>query len=142
MVLMNMASIEPLLSTLPDLLKPGGVFVWSVSHPAFNSGTAKMFFEGEQVDGEFIERRGVTITDYLKPFHMDEIGFPGQTSTKTLFHRSMSMLFNACFKYGFVVDRVVGPTTPGEITASIHPLAWRQFSEIPPALIVRMRLVG
>ena len=33
-----MASITPLLSVLPELLKPGGRFVFSVTHPVFNSG--------------------------------------------------------------------------------------------------------
>ncbi len=142
MALMNMASIEPLISTLPALLKPGGRFVWSVSHPAFNSGTAKSFFEEEHVDGGLVERRGVTVSEYLEPFYMEEIGIRGQPSTKKLFHRPMSMLLNTCFRYGFVVDRIEEPITPGEVTESTHPLSWRRFDEIPPALIVRMRLVG
>ncbi len=40
MALMDMSSIEPLISTLPQLLKPGGRFVFSVTHPVFNSGTS------------------------------------------------------------------------------------------------------
>jgi hypothetical protein len=33
---MDMASITPLLSVLPQLLRPGGRFVFSVTHPVFN----------------------------------------------------------------------------------------------------------
>jgi 2-polyprenyl-3-methyl-5-hydroxy-6-metoxy-1,4-benzoquinol methylase len=37
MALMDMAVIQPLLSALAVLLRPGGRFVFSVVHPAFNS---------------------------------------------------------------------------------------------------------
>ncbi|HLB29507.1 MAG TPA: class I SAM-dependent methyltransferase, partial [Dehalococcoidia bacterium] len=37
MALMDMATIEPLLSALGQLLKPGGPFVFSVMHPCFNN---------------------------------------------------------------------------------------------------------
>ncbi len=40
MALMDMADIEPLFSALRELLKPGGRFVFTVCHPAFNSTLA------------------------------------------------------------------------------------------------------
>src|SRR5205085_5535898 len=37
MALMDMPEIQPLFSALPGLLKPGGRFVFSVTHPCFHS---------------------------------------------------------------------------------------------------------
>ena len=37
MALMDIPTIEPVLTTLPSLLKPSGRFVFSVQHPCFNS---------------------------------------------------------------------------------------------------------
>lgn len=37
MCLMDMHTIDPLLGSLPVLLKPGGWFVFSVTHPCFQT---------------------------------------------------------------------------------------------------------
>lgn len=37
MALMDVADIEPLMTALPRLLRPGGAFVFSVVHPCFNN---------------------------------------------------------------------------------------------------------
>src|SRR5437762_11300760 len=45
MALMDMAAIEPLAETLPKLLKPGGRFVFSVTHPCFNTTGVRRLVE-------------------------------------------------------------------------------------------------
>jgi 2-polyprenyl-3-methyl-5-hydroxy-6-metoxy-1,4-benzoquinol methylase len=141
MGLMDMSSIEPLISTLPKLLKPGGRFVFSVLHPAFSSGTTRLVAEEDVKDGEVVTSYGVTITDYARPFVHMGIGIMGQPVPQHYFHRPISLLFNTCFKHGFVLDGMEEPTLPEELKGkSRMPLSFNNMPTIPPVLVARMVL--
>lgn len=141
MALMDMSSITPLISSLPRLLKPQGRFVFSVSHPAFNSGTARHVGEQFEHDGEVTTRSGITVTEYAKPFGYRGLGIPGQPEPQYYFHRSISLLFNTCFKYGFVLDAMEEPVFPeGFQSSSDSPFAYGRMPLIPPILVARMVL--
>ncbi len=142
MALMDMSSIEPLISTLPRLLKPGRRFVFLVMHPAFNSGTTRNIAEESYQDGKLVTTFGVTVTDYSKAFAYKGIGILGQPEPQYYFHRPISMLFNTCFKHGFVLDWMEEPTFPEGVEANLKsPLNWLRFHLIPPVLVARMRLM-
>jgi 2-polyprenyl-3-methyl-5-hydroxy-6-metoxy-1,4-benzoquinol methylase len=142
MGLMDMSAIEPLLSTMPYLLKPGGRFVFSVMHPAFNSGMAALIAEEENRDGELKTTFGVKITGYSKPFTYKGIGIPGQPEMQHYFHRPINLLFNTFFKHGFVLDGMEEPTLPAGLEAqSKSSLNWKSINNIPPILVARMRLL-
>ena len=141
MGLMDMSSIEPLISTLPKLLKPGGRFVFSVTHPVFNSGTSRLMAEQYDRDGEISTRYGVTITDYARPYVHMGIGIVGQPEPQHYFHRPTSLLFNTCFKYGFVLDGMEEPPFPEDFQGkSKLPLSFYNMPTIPPVLVARMIL--
>jgi hypothetical protein len=54
------------------------------------------------------------------------------------FDRPISVLFNACFNSGFVLD---GIEEPAFQTSNDDGRAnWRNLTEIPPLLVARMRL--
>ena len=143
MALMDMAMIEPLLSTLPRLLKPGGRFVFSVAHPVFNSGTARQTAERWDRDGALVTEFGVRVSRYLEPYVHMGIGVPGQPRQQHYFHRPVSLLFNTCFKYGFVLDRMEEPAFPAGLDLSGEgPLSWNRFHLIPPILAARMRIAN
>jgi 2-polyprenyl-3-methyl-5-hydroxy-6-metoxy-1,4-benzoquinol methylase len=141
MALMDMSSITPLISLLPKLLKPRGRFVFSVAHPVFNSGTARPTAEQYNQDGEIVIRSGITITDYTEPFSYKGLGIPGQPEPQHYFHRPISLLFNTCFKHGFVLDDMEEPVFPeGFQSDSTSPLAFNRMPFIPPILVARMVL--
>jgi len=141
MALMDMSSIAPLISTLPKLLKPGGRFVFSVTHPVFNSGSSRLVAEQHDKDGEISTRYGVTITDYARPYVHMGLGIMGQPEPQHYFHRSMSLLFNTCFRHGFVLDGMEEPTLPEELKGkSRMPLSFNNMPAIPPVLVARMVL--
>jgi len=141
MALMDMSSITPLISALPTLLKPQGRFVFSVTHPVFNSGTARHVAEQYEQDGETIVKSGITITDYVRPFCYKGFGIPGQPEPQHYFHRPISLLFNTCFKYGFVLDDMEEPVfAEGFQSVTSSPLAFSQMPSIPPVLVARMVL--
>ncbi|MBI2852043.1 MAG: methyltransferase domain-containing protein [Chloroflexi bacterium] len=141
MVLMDMSSITPLISSLPRLLSQDGRFVFSVLHPAFNSGTARNVAEHYQQDGRLVTRSSVTVSDYTKPFAFKGIGIRGQPEPQYYFHRSISLLFNACFRYGFVLDGIEEPVFPEDFTGrSDNPLSFDRMPLVPPVLVARMVL--
>ncbi len=143
MGLMDMASIEPLIATLPRLLKPKGRFVFSVTHPVFNSGSARMVAEEEVRDGKVINAFGVMVTDYAAPYPLKGVGVPGQPEPYHQFHRPIGLLFNTCFRHGFALDGLEETTLPeGSDWVPDRPLSWAHFSRtIPPFLVARMRLL-
>jgi 2-polyprenyl-3-methyl-5-hydroxy-6-metoxy-1,4-benzoquinol methylase len=141
MAIMDMASITPMISVLPELLKPGGRFVFSVAHPAFNSGTTRLTAEEVYQDGDLQAISGVKLTEYTRAFVHIGIGIPGQSEPQHYFHRPISMLFNTCFKFGFVLDGIEEPMLPEELANTrTSPLNWVKLPHIPPVLVARMRL--
>ena len=137
MALMDMATIAPLMSALPKLLKPGGWFVFSINHPCFNSAHPCKFAEMVEADGETSIRCGVKVSSYLTPGVSKCDGIMGQPQKQYYFHRPLSVLFNAAFSQGFVIDGLEEPMLPPIDDARY--LRWRSMPEIPPVLVVRMR---
>jgi 2-polyprenyl-3-methyl-5-hydroxy-6-metoxy-1,4-benzoquinol methylase len=142
MALMDMAVIHPLVSALAELLKPGGRFVFSVLHPAFNStGTCQWIEEVTSETGELVVCRGVNVMRYLDPEARKGIGIPGQPHPQHYFHRPLSVLLNVCFGVGFVLDGIEEPGFGPDDVGS-REFSWARFKGIPPVLAARMRLPG
>lgn len=83
MALMDMARIKPLLSVLPRLLAVEGRFVFSVTHPVFNSGDARLVAELVRSDRTFVTELSIKITDYLTPRMQRDVGIRGQPSSSS-----------------------------------------------------------
>jgi SAM-dependent methyltransferase len=139
MAFMDMAAIEPLLGVLPALLAPGARFVFSVTHPCFNSVGSSKVAEEEDRAGELVNRFGIKVTGYITPVAQRGIGIPGQPTPQIYFHRPLSVLLNACFDAGFVLDRLEEPVFREEAQQG-RPFAWPNFREIPPVLVGRLRI--
>jgi 2-polyprenyl-3-methyl-5-hydroxy-6-metoxy-1,4-benzoquinol methylase len=142
MALMDMAVILPLVSALAELLRPGGRFVFSVLHPAFNStGTSLWLEEATSATGELVVSRGVKVMRYLEPEARQGIGIRGQPHPQYYFHRPLSLLLNGCFGAGFVLDGIEEPGF-GPEDEGPNEWSWACFKGIPPVLVARMRLSG
>jgi len=141
MALMDMATITPLLRALTELLAPDGVFVFSVTHPAFNSGDARIV--GEQVvRGTTVGVEiGVRVRDYLTARAYQDVGVPRQPKRQFMFHRPLSMLLNACFDFGFVLDQLAEPGFPSTPDpGTMNELSWSNITRLPQVLVARLRL--
>jgi len=140
MALMDMATIEPLMNALARLLKPSSRFVFSVTHPVFNSGNARRIAEEQELDGNVINRFGAVITDYSNRYMHMGIGIIGQPEPHYYFHRPINMLFNTCFKRGLFLDWIEELTFSKDPAATQRgPLDWANFHSIPHSLVARMR---
>ena len=139
MALFDMADIEPLFRVLPKLLKPNGTFVFSLMHPAFNNPSVMLMAE-EWDDGQIQTRYAVKVPRYINQFQSQGLALRNQPKPQLYFHRPIKDYLNIAFQNGFVLDGFEERAFPPE-----HPqfatLGWGgKFSEIPPALIARMRL--
>lgn len=140
MALMDMASITPLLSVLPQLLKPGGRFVFSVTHPVFNSGDESLIGETVHKGTELETKLSIKVTDYLTPRMQRDFGVPGQPVQHHYFHRPLSVLLNACFDQGLVLDRLEEPAfPPGDTPPGKRTVRWEEVDRLPQVLIARLR---
>ncbi len=141
MALFDMAGIEPLFRALAKLLKPGGAFVFTIIHPAFNNpATVKV---GEEWDeGEVITRYAIKVWRYMTSFTAAGIAIRGQPKPQPYFHRPLQEYLQLGFHCGFVLDgfeeRAFPPEQPHK-----SPLGWGgNFSEFPAVLAARLRLPG
>jgi len=139
MALMDMTTIDPLMSALSQLLKAGGRFIFSVLHPCFNNGS-NMVVETEDREGEIVRTYSVKVSKYIQPSVTKGLGIIGQPVPQYYFHRPISVLFNACFKAGFILDGLEEPVFP-QPTDATSPFGWGNYNEIPPALVARMRMM-
>ncbi len=104
MALMDMATIDPLLQTLPQLLKRDGRFVFSIAHPCFNTCGPGMVAEEEDRGGELITHYALKVSAYISPTMRKVLGLVGQPAPHYYFHRPLSLLLNTCFRAGFAAE--------------------------------------
>jgi len=139
MALFDMPEIEPLFKTLSKLLKPNGVFAFSLMHPAFNNPSAALMAE-EWDDGEINTRYAVKIVRYMTQFQSSGNALRNQPKPQLYFHRPVKDYLNLAFQYGFILDGFDERSFSADVP-QLAPLGWGgRFSEIPPALIARVRL--
>lgn len=140
MALMDMPAIEPLMCALPALLKPHGVFVFSVTHPCFHSAAIRKYSEMYEAEaGRCIVEKGVKVSSYAVPFAKKSEGILGQPKPQFYFHRPLHLLLKSAFESGFVMDGLEEPSfaEPEKLTPGLR---WMDLPGIPPIMVVRMRL--
>ena len=140
MAVMDMPQIEPLFEGVARVLKPGGSFVFSVTHPCFHTAAVQRFAEmHEEQAGRHIIRAGIKVSSYLTCFSKKTEGIIGQPEPQWYFHRPLQELLRLGFERGFVVDGLEEPgfPKPKELRTGVR---WNDMPEIPPIMVVRMTL--
>jgi len=142
MALFDMAEIKPLFRALVRLLRPGGRFVFSVLHPCFNSPHMAHVGEMQDVAGEMTTVYSVKVFGYISSTLAHGLAMRDQPVPQPIFHRPLQALLGAGFEAGFVLDGLEERAFPPDHPAGTYPLSWGgNFSEIPPVLVARMRLL-
>jgi 2-polyprenyl-3-methyl-5-hydroxy-6-metoxy-1,4-benzoquinol methylase len=140
MALFDMADIEPLFHALPKLLKPGGGFVFSLCHPAFNNSSSVHMAEETDVEGQIRLVHSIKVSQYMTAHTHHGAALRGQPRPQLYFERPLQYYLNLGFRNGFVLDGFEECAFPPGQPQS-NPLSWGgNFSEIPPVLVARLRL--
>lgn len=140
MALFDMAEIDPLFRALMHLLKPGGVFVFTLMHPCFNNPYALHTAEVEDREGEIVTTFAMRIIRYLTPFQRRGLAIKGQPEPHIYFHRPLHDVLGRGLAAGFVIDGLEERAFPPSHQSDRPTLSWNgNFSEFPPVMVVRMR---
>jgi 2-polyprenyl-3-methyl-5-hydroxy-6-metoxy-1,4-benzoquinol methylase len=142
--IMDMTEIDPLMRGIRQVVKPGGRFVFSLSHPCFNHTGITLSAEETTTNGEIVMTYAVKVTKYLHNTPEKGIGIIGQPASQYYFDRPLHVLFNACFRAGLVLDGLEEPAFnhPHDGSKPGRMLSWANYNEIPPVLVARLRITG
>ena len=138
MAIMDMAEIGPMFAAVHGLLKPGGVFVYSLTHPCFQVPYAVRFAEQVDQDGKIIRKAGMKIDRYQTPQPFEGLGIVDQPVPSVNFHRPLSVLLTLCFEAGYVLDGLEEGAFDESVEAD-RELSWANLKEIPPMMAMRLR---
>jgi len=139
MALMDMSAIEPLFRALARLLRPGGRFVFTVTHPCFNNSSVVRTVEESTPGGEHVVTHALKLSKYLGLAPETGLGVIGQPVAHTYYDRPIGELLRPAFAAGFVLDALEEPAFPPPEMKD-RSLAMANFSEIPWLLACRLRL--
>ncbi len=139
MALFDMADIEPLAEGLAHLLRPGGIFLFSVTHPCFN-GVHTTFMTETADDGvKLATRFSLKQSRYLTPYAARGIAIKGQPEPHLYFHRSLQDILAPFLGNGFVLDALEEAAFPPENRPDKLTSWSGNYSEFPPVLVGRFR---
>lgn len=134
MAIMDISDISPLMKAVYDMLKPGGVFVFSSVHPCFQTPNMRKFTEINDYTGEAFARMGIQTYEYIKP-KMHEVTALARNNKRVLhFHRPLSMILNICFEAGFTLDGIEEPVFEQTNASAVF-----DWFDIPPSVILRLK---
>jgi ubiquinone/menaquinone biosynthesis C-methylase UbiE len=136
MAIMDMESIEPMAAASSRLLKPGGRFVFSTLHPAFNSGDVRPMVELD-LEGGVTEVYSVKVSSYGIPSTGKGVAVRGQPIEQWYFHRPLWMILKPFFDQGFALDGLEEPLEGSEHGNPGTPDY--VYTQLPGVLVARMR---
>jgi 2-polyprenyl-3-methyl-5-hydroxy-6-metoxy-1,4-benzoquinol methylase len=141
MALFDMADIAPLMRALARLLRPGGRFVFSSTHPCFNHARMAHMAEMQDREGRIETLYSVKVFGYTTPSIAYGVAIDGQPRPQLYFDRPLEVLLGTAFEAGFVLDGLEERGFPPGHRTGSHPLSWSgRYSEIPAVLVARLRL--
>jgi hypothetical protein len=122
MAVMGLPEIESLFRAVYNMLKIGGVFVFSATHPCFETPN-----RGFTEDG-----KGLITTSYIQPQRYEYKILSKSNKRAYHWHRPLQDLLGVCFNAGFVMDGLEEPLyAPGESTHSV-------WTEVSFPIVVRV----
>ena len=99
--------------------------------------------ETEDTGSNIATKYAIKVVQYLDQHPQKGTGIIGQPSPHYYFHRPLSELLGVCFRAGLVMDGIDEPAFnhPHDgSSASSRSVSWAHYTQIPPVLVVRMRV--
>ncbi len=139
MALMDIADIGPLMEFLAKNLRPGGRFVFSVTHPLTGTGHTALRERTDDETGS-PEVYSIKVTNYLGRAPEAGVATKDQPVPHIYFDRPLSDLLGQCFAAGLVLDALEEPVFPKDWSPADGEGAWTEhLRRVPPALVARLR---
>ena len=142
MALMDMPEIEPLAKALPLVLKRGGAFVFSATHPCFNMSDMRRVASETEEGGVVTETCGIEIRHYLSQRTERGLAIAGQPEAQLYFERPLSLLLRPFLHNGLLINAFEEPSFPHpdkmEKTQPVKWFDWQNYPDIPPVIVVRL----
>ncbi len=139
--MMDMPVIAPLFEAAGRLVRPGGPFVVTLSHPCFNRTGMSIVAETVDDDAGRHTVTGVKVRNYLTMHPEKGGGVPGEPEPHYYFDRSLSELLAPAFRAGLVLDGIEEPSFERGAQDSGR-LSWLSIPDIPPILALRFRVLA
>lgn len=136
MALMDISNLRPLATALPGLLRPGAPFVFSVSHPCFQTPDARRIYEEHDAEGKMVARSMVQVGHYITPKSHEGTAIPNEPTPSRYFHRPLSAILQPFFEQGLVLDGMYEPVF--EEGGDGQRFEW---TELPPVIVCRVRRI-
>ncbi len=131
MALINIPDLQAVFQTVRRILKPGGWFVFAITHPCFETPHAQWITLAQ---AEHTIARVVTgYFDERYWFSSNPNGVRGRVGD---YHRTLSTYLNALNVAGFALERTIEPR-PSARQAELVP----GNREIPTLLLIRARVI-
>ncbi len=127
MALMDITDISATFHTVRRILREGGWFAFSITHPCFLTPASTW---ANTEDGAVCREVRAYFTEGF--WRSDNPrGVRGQVGA---YHRMLSTYLNALAEAGFLLEHMVEPQATGEIAASIPG-----YTEVPAAILIRCK---
>ncbi len=142
MALMDMEDYESAIGEASRVLKPGGRFVFAMTHPCFEirslDGAEVCGWETRILPDGTKEHLFLRTRDYFKR-HSDSVEWKKSERrpygfTTTSFHRTLSDYVNALSRHGLLVRRIEEPT-PTEEGVAVHP-SLAKHRNVPHSIVI------
>ena len=122
MAVMGIPDIEPLFKAVFEMLRPGGVFVFSATHPCFQTPDKSFTPDGN----------GVIVSNYISPKRYSYQILADNPKCAYHWYRPLQELLRICFEAGFVLDGLEEPVfDEGKCTHSV-------WERIPLPIVMRV----
>jgi 2-polyprenyl-3-methyl-5-hydroxy-6-metoxy-1,4-benzoquinol methylase len=108
LALMDIPDLASTAQTVGRVLRPGGWFLFSITHPCFQ-GPAAREVEVRCADGTVVREPGYFAEGFWRSDYAQ--GVRGQVGA---YHRTLSTYLNAMSDAGLILDRVVEPPSTGQ----------------------------
>lgn len=129
MALMDISDLQAAFQAVRRVVRPDGWFIFSITHPCFQTPHSKWVEEGNGVAYQLV--RGYFEEGFWRSDN--PLGVRSRVGAQ---HRMLSTYLNLLLGCGFAIESMVEPRAQGRLAEAVP-----EYKEAPPVLVVRGRRV-